>query len=108
MNKLDVIVYILKYVEANEIDKANALIKEKHHELLQSKVRGVRNEIAEIVKTMAVIDKELMLFKLRKARLERLCPNGTMIQLNSYIKSLEDERKSLAIQKSELAKNIMR
>lgn len=108
MNKLDVIIYILKYVEANEIDKANNLIKEKHHELMQSKTKGIRKEIAEIVKTMAVIDKELMLFKLRKAHLERLCPHGTMIQLKDYVKSLEDERVSLAKKKHDRAKSSMR
>lgn len=108
MSNLEVIRYILKYVEQHEIEKANNLIKEKQHELMQSKASGIRKEIAEIVKTMAIIDKELMLFKLRKAHLERLCPLGTMIQLKDYVKSLEDERASLAKQKHELAKSSMR
>lgn len=108
MNKLEVISYILRYVEQNEIEKANKLIKEKQHQLMQSKASGIRKEIAEIVKTMVIIDKELMLFKLRKTHLERLCPKGTMIQLKDYVKSLEDERSSLAKQKLELAKFSMR
>ncbi|WP_107841252.1 hypothetical protein [Metasolibacillus meyeri] len=104
MNKLEVIRIILQYVEANEIDKANILLKEKHRELMQSKARGVRKEIAEIVKTMAAIDKELMLYKLRHAHLEQICPNGIFIEMKSYVKLLEDERKSLAKQKREMAK----
>ncbi|MFF5995192.1 hypothetical protein AAGS61_10595 [Lysinibacillus sp. KU-BSD001] len=104
MNKLEVIRVILQCVEANEIDRANLLIKEKKHELMQSKVRGVRKEIAEIVKMMAAIDKELMLYKLRQAHLQQFCPDGIIMELKSYVKLLEDERKSLAKQKREMAK----
>ena len=104
MNHLEVVKHVLDLVLANEIVKANELLQKKHQQLKQQLIRGVRNEISEIIKMMNRIDMELMQFRLKKSQLERLCPNATMHSLDLYIDGLQQQRKKLAFEKSSMTK----
>jgi hypothetical protein len=104
MNHLEVVKYVLDLVVAQEVDRANEILHQKHQQLQLQQVQGIRQEITEIVKMMNQIDMELMQFRLKKSQLERLCPDVTMNSLNSYIDGLQKQRKKLALEKSKMAK----
>lgn len=107
MNKFEVIKYILHYIEANEINKANELIEGKQREFLTSEVRSRRFEINEIIKMMHQIDIELLQFKLKKMQLIRLCPDYMMTSLEVYMESLVRKREQLVVEKKRIAKVIL-
>lgn len=104
MSKLEIVNYILDLVTANEMDKAKAVILQKQKEVRQNKVRNLRIEISEIIKTMNQIDMELMQFKLKKLQLARLCPDTLMKSIDHYMADLQQQRKQLSMQKSKIAK----
>lgn len=66
MNKFEIIHIVLTLIEHNEIDKAKKVISEKQRELRLVEVKGVREEINEIIRSIKDIDKELLIFKLKK------------------------------------------
>ena len=104
MSNLEIVNYVLDLVTANEIEKAKALIQQKQLQFKQEKVRNLRKEISEIIKTMNQIDMEIMQFQLKKIQLARLCPESMMQSLDNYMADLQQQRKQLAMQKSKMAK----
>ena len=106
MNKFEVIRNILHYIEMEELEKANELIKAKQRELVTSELNSRRFEINEIIKTMQQIDIELMQFKLKKMQLTRLCPDTMMTSLESYMLDLIKQRKQLVEEKKLFSKSI--
>lgn len=104
MNKFEVVHIVLALIEQNEIHKARKIITNKKSELRSSEVNATREEINEIIRSIKQIDKELLVFKLKKMKLQELCPEIT-IELESYINSLSNTRDALAKQKMRLAKH---
>lgn len=103
MNKFEVIHIVLTLLEQNEIDKAKKVIAEKQRELRFAEVKSVREEIKEIIRMIKDIDKELLIFKLKKMKLHELCPDVTL-NLQAYVNQLEKTRARLVKQKMMLAK----
>lgn len=103
MNKFEVIHIVLTLIEQNEIDKANKVILEKQRALRLAEVKSVREEINEIIRTIKDIDKELLIFKLKKMKLNELCPDVSL-NLQGYVNQLEKIRTRLVKQKMMLAK----
>ncbi|WP_337982737.1 hypothetical protein [Lysinibacillus sp. C5.1] len=103
MNKFEFIHIILTLLEQNEIDKAKKMISEKQQELRLAEVKSVREEINEIIRSIKDIDKELLIFKLKKMKLYELCPDVSL-NLQGYFNQLEKTRARLVKQKMMLAK----
>lgn len=103
MNKFELVQIVLTLIERNEIDKAKNIIREKQRELRQTEVKGVREEINEIIRSMSAIDKEILLFKLKKMKLAELSPEVSL-DLEAYIDKLTKRRAMLAKQKKMKAK----
>ena len=103
MNKFKIIHIVLTLIEHNEIDKAKKIIADKQRELRFSEVNGVREEINEIIRSIKEIDKELLVFKLKKVKLQELCPEISL-NLQGYVNDLEKTRAALAKRKIMLAK----
>jgi len=103
MNKFEIVHIVLALIEQNEIHKAKKLIAGKQSELRFSKVSGVREEVNEIIRSITEIDKELLVFKLKKMKLQELCPEVT-IDLQSYVNDLVKTRVALAKEKMILVK----
>ena len=103
MNKFELVQIVLTLIERNEIDKAKNIIREKRRELRQTEVKGVREEINEIIRSMSAIDKEILLFKLKKMKLAELSPEVSL-DLEAYIDKLTKRRAMLAKQKKMKAK----
>ncbi|WP_298825394.1 hypothetical protein [uncultured Planococcus sp.] len=104
MNKFEVINHILQYIEIEELEKANDVIKTKQRELATSELNSRRLEINEIIKMMQQIDIELMRFELKKMQLTRLCPDSIMTSLENYMLDLINQRKQLAEEKKMFSK----
>lgn len=103
MNKFEIVHIVLALIEQNEIQKAKQVIAGKQRELRFSEVNGVREEINEIIRSIIEIDKELLVFKLKKMKLNELCPEVT-IDLQSYVNGLERTRAGLAMKKMMLVR----
>lgn len=103
MNKFEIVHIVLALIEQNEIHKAKKVIADKKTELRISEVNGVREEINEIIRSIKQIDKELLVFKFKKMKLQELCPEIS-IDLESYINGLSNTRVALVKQKMKLAK----
>ena len=103
MNKFEIVNIVLALIEQNEIHKAKKVIASKQRELRFSEVNGVREEINEIIRSIIEIDKELLVFKLKKMKLHELCPEVT-IDLQSYVNDLERTRAGLAMKKMMLVR----
>ena len=104
MNKFEVIKNILQYIEMEELEKANDVIKAKQRELAKIELNSRRFEINEIIKMMQQIDIELMQFELKKMQLTRLCPDSMMTSLENYMLDLINQRKQLAEEKKMFSK----
>lgn len=104
MNKFEVIKNILQYIEMEELEKANDVIKAKQRELATIELKSRRFEINEIIKMMQQIDIELMQFELKKMQLTRLCPDSMMTSLETYMLDLINQRKQLAEEKKMFSK----
>lgn len=103
MNKFEIVHIVLTLLEQNEIEKAKKVIAEKQSELRFAEVKGVREEINEIIRSIKEIDKELLVFKFKKMKLHELCPEISF-NLQSYVYDLVKTRSTLAKQKMMLAK----
>ncbi|MEK5208099.1 hypothetical protein [Psychrobacillus sp. FSL H8-0510] len=103
MNKFEIVHIVLALIEQNEIHQAKKVIAGKQSELRFSKVNGVREEVNELIRSIKEIDKELLVFKLKKMKLHELCPEVT-IDLQSYVDGLERTRAVLAKQKMMLVR----
>jgi len=103
MNKFEIVHIVLALIEQNEIQKAKQVIAGKQRELRFSEVNGVREEINEIIRSIIEIDKELLVFKLKKMKLNELCPEVT-IDLQSHVNGLERTRAGLAMKKMMLVR----
>lgn len=103
MNKFEIVHIVLALIEQNEIHKAQKKIADKKFELRSSEVNGVREEINEIIRSITQIDKEILIFKLKKMKLQELCPEIS-IDLESYINGLSKTRNALAKEKMRLVK----
>lgn len=99
MNKYDVIHAVLDLIQAQQQEKVKTLLRQKVAEYRKKQVYSKRTQIAEIIKEMALIDREIFRFQRKKMQFERVLETDSMTSLDNYITVLIERRRELVKEK---------
>ncbi|MEC0666515.1 hypothetical protein P8864_11515 [Priestia flexa] len=99
MNKYDVIHAVLDLIQVQQQEKVKTLLRQKVAEYRKKQVYSKRTQIAEIIKEMALIDREIFRFQRKKMQFERVLETDSMTSLDNYITVLIERRRELVKEK---------